>query len=66
MIRIIDRKDETVVQKVQSPFGKFIGYQYGIPGQGMTRCSTLSEARKAIGRFPTGQATLGSNMEQTQ
>lgn len=60
MIRIIDRKDETVVQKVQSPFGKFLRYQYGVPGQGMTECSTLTEARKAIGRFPVILATQPS------
>ena len=60
MIRIIDRVEEKVVQKIVSPSGKLLRYQYGIPGKGMTECSTLSEARAAIGKLPYGVlATLG-------
>lgn len=64
MIRIIDRKDDQVVQKIVSPYGKFLRYQAGIPGQRMTECSTLSEARKAIGRVSPALATVGSNGPQ--
>lgn len=52
MIRIIDRKDDKVVQKVVSPQGKLLRYQYGVPGKGMTQASSLAECRAAIGKFP--------------
>lgn len=52
MIRTIDRSDDKVIQKVVNHYGKFICYQYGVPGKGMTQSSTLAECRKAIGKFP--------------
>ena len=52
MIRTIDRVEDQVVQKVVSPSGKLLRYQYGIPGKGMTECSTLTEARMGIGKLP--------------
>lgn len=51
MIRNIDRVNDKVVQKIVSPYGKTLRYQYGIPGKGMTEVSTLAEARRAIGKF---------------
>ena len=50
MIRVIDRNNGEVVQKIVSPKGKFIAYQYGIPGVQMTAVSTLAEARAGIGK----------------
>ena len=50
MIRILDRNDDKVVQKVITPKGDLIRYQYGKPGESMTAVSTLAEARKAIGK----------------
>ena len=52
MIRNIDRHNDHVVQKVVTPKGRLLRYQYGIPGKGMTECSTLEAARRAIGKFP--------------
>ena len=52
MIRIVDRLNDQVVQKVVSPKGETLRYQYGVPGQGMTEVSSLVEARVAIGRMP--------------
>ena len=57
MIRVIDRVNDQVVQKIVSPYGKLLRYQYGIPGQGMTECSTLVEARGAIGKLPIERFT---------
>ena len=51
MIRILDRLDDKVVQKVVTPKGDLIRYQYGKPGESMTAVSTLAEARVAIGKF---------------
>jgi hypothetical protein len=51
MIRVLDRNDDKVVQKVITPKGDLIRYQYGIPGNPMTAVSTLSEARVGIGKF---------------
>lgn len=50
MIRLLDRKNDQVVQKVVSPQGDLIRYQYGVPGRDMTASSTLAEARRAIGK----------------
>lgn len=50
MIRVLDRLNDQVVQKVVTPKGDFLRYQYGIPGQPMTACSTLAEARVKIGK----------------
>lgn len=51
MIRILDRNNDQVVQKVVTPKGDLIRYQYGIPGNPMTAVSTLAEARIKIGKF---------------
>lgn len=58
MIRILDRLDDKVVQKVVTPKGDLIRYQYGIPGNPMTEVSTLAEARKAIGKTTQGKTTI--------
>ena len=54
MIRTIEKVNGQVVQKVISQYGKLLRYQYGIPGQVMTECSTLTEARRAVGKVPNG------------
>ncbi len=54
MIRIIDRNDTQVVQKVVKPNGELLRYQYGIPGNPMTVASTLTEARAMIGKSRIG------------
>lgn len=50
MIRILDRLDDKVVQKVVTPKGDLIRYQYGKPGESMTAVSTLAAARVGIGK----------------
>lgn len=50
MLIVIDRHGEKIVQKVITPKGKVLGYQAGIPGQGMIRVLTLGEARELIGK----------------
>lgn len=59
MIRTLDRKDNQVVQKVVTPKGDFLRYQYGIPGNPMTAVSTLAAARVAIGKFPVTAKSEG-------
>jgi len=54
MIRILDRHNDKVVQKIVTPKGEFLRYQYGIPGNPMTAVSTLAEARVAIGKSSRG------------
>ncbi len=61
MIRVLDRNDDKVVQKVVTPKGDLIRYQYGIPGNPMTAVSTLIEARVGIGKM--GRHVLTANSE---
>lgn len=51
MIRTIERHHDCVIQKVFNLGGRLIAYQAGKPGDAasITRCSSLSEARSAIG-----------------
>jgi hypothetical protein len=49
MLRTIEHHDDLVIQKVFTPKGKLIRYQAGKIGTLLTACSTLSEARAAIG-----------------
>jgi hypothetical protein len=52
MIRIIDRAENVVVQKVTKPDGSLVRYQYGVPGDASTfkAAGSLTEARIAIGK----------------
>lgn len=51
MLRTIEKYGEIVIQKVYSDQGDLIAYQAGKPGDfySITRCSSLAEARRAIG-----------------
>jgi hypothetical protein len=52
MVRTIEcHADGLVIQKISTPYGKFIAYQAGVLGNTATmdRYNFLSEARKAIG-----------------
>lgn len=51
MIRTIEKHHDCVIQKVFTPHGKLVTYQAGRLGDAssITQCSTLAEARKAIG-----------------
>lgn len=51
MLRTIEKYGDVVIQKVYSNSGDVIAYQAGIPGdvKTITRCSSLAEARDAIG-----------------
>lgn len=57
MIRTLDRSNDKVVQKVITPKGELIRYQYGRPGESMTAVSTLAAARVGIGKGQKGEVT---------
>lgn len=50
MIRIIDKRENKVVQKVTKPDGELVAYQAGIPGDTTTmqRFTTLQAAREFV------------------
>lgn len=51
MIRIVDKRNLHVVQKVTKPNGQLVTYQAGIPGDYglLQQFKTLQEARSYIG-----------------